>query len=95
MAGVVIWIVGAALLLWFCAIQSGEKDDAFATQRLAEIGRSMFDGRSQPSFRDFARAAETACRSAGVGPVAAYYGMRMMAAHGGVTPARVAILAQS
>lgn len=94
MTGEAIWIVGVILLLWIFSIQSGKKDDAFGVQRLTSIGRSVFASGTQPTFQEFDRAAGVACRSAGVSPVAAYYGMRMMVAHGGITADRVAILLQ-
>jgi len=81
-------------LVWLLGIQSGEALEGRngAGRRLTQLGLELFEEDPRPTHGAFVEKMGGACRAAGVSTVAAFYGMRAMAAHGGITRERVALL---
>ncbi len=82
------------VLIWLWGIQRGE---ALATQndsaqQLTRLGLELFGADPRPSHHAFVKKMGGACTAARVSTVAAFYGMRAMVAHGGITRERVAEL---
>jgi hypothetical protein len=88
-------ILALAWLVCGGGIQSGagrRPADARAIAALTQRARELFDQNPMPSHRVFVEKMGGVCRTVGVSTVAAFYGLRAMAIHGGITRERVNLL---